>query len=43
MAKHYAMMTQMFGYTSEASDDQVIDGFVQIMMHGIRPQPAASK
>ena len=44
MAKNHAMATQMFGYTAEGvSDDEVIESFVQIMMHGIRPQPAASK
>lgn len=44
MAKNHAMMTQMFGYRTEiASDDEVIESFVHIMMHGIRPAPAASK
>lgn len=45
MAKHYGMMTQMFGYHSESStDDEVIESFVHIMMHGIRPAaPAGEK
>ena len=44
MVKHHAMMTQMFGYSAEgASDDEVIEAFVHIMIHGIRPVPAASK
>ena len=44
MAKHYGMMTQMFGYHSESStDDEVIESFVHIMMHGIRPAAPAGE
>lgn len=40
MAKNHGMATQMFGYTADgASDDEMIESFVQIMMHGIRPAP----
>jgi TetR/AcrR family transcriptional regulator len=38
MAKNHAMMTQMFGYSTEAaSDEEVIQSFVRITMTGIRP------
>ena len=38
MAKNHAMMTQMFGYSTEAaSDEEVIQSFVRITMNGIRP------
>lgn len=43
MSKNHAMATEMFGFhTESASDDEVIESFVHIMMHGIRPTPAAS-
>ena len=38
MTKNHAMMTQMFGYSTEAaSDEEVIESFVRITMNGIRP------
>ena len=44
MAKNYGMMTQMFGYHTEVgSDDEVIESFVHIVMHGIRPVAAGEK
>ena len=44
MTKNHAMMTQMFGfYAGGASDEEVIESFVHIMMNGIRPAPAASE
>jgi AcrR family transcriptional regulator len=39
MATHYAMMTQMFGFDCDISDDAVIEAFTQIMMRGVRPAP----
>src|SRR5215469_1778339 len=37
MTKNHAMMTQMFGYSTEmASDEEVIESFVRITMNGIR-------
>jgi AcrR family transcriptional regulator len=35
MAAHYANMTQMFGFPTNATDRQVTDSFVAIVMHGI--------
>ena len=44
MAKNYGMMTQMFGFHIEsATDDEVVEGFIHIMMHGIRPGKAGEK
>lgn len=44
MAKHHGMATQMFGYRTEgASDDDIVESFVQIMLHGIRPVPEPEK
>ena len=38
MTKNHAMMTQMFGYsTEEATDEEVVESFVHIMINGIRP------
>src|SRR5215469_5093146 len=43
MTKNHAMMTQMFGYSSEiANDDEVIENFVRITMNGIRPASITS-
>ena len=43
MTKNHAMMTQMFGYSTEASsDDEVIESFVRITMNGIRPASVES-
>ena len=37
MTKNHAMITQMFGYSTEmASDEEVIESFVRITMNGIR-------
>src|SRR5579871_4604264 len=37
MTKNHAMMTQMFGYSTEVpSDEEVIESFVRITMNGIR-------
>lgn len=44
MTKNHAMMTQMFGYSTDgASDDEVIESFVRITMNGIHRPPAESK
>ena len=44
MAKNYGTMTQMFGYHTEIeSDDEAVESFVHIMMHGIRPVAAGEK
>ena len=38
MTKNHAMMTQMFGYSTEGlTDEDVIESFVHIMINGIRP------
>src|SRR5579864_4214784 len=43
MTKNHAMMTQMFGYSTEmASDEEVIESFVRITMNGIRPASVES-
>ncbi len=39
MATHYAMMTQMFGFDCDISDDAVIEAFTRIMMQGVKPAP----
>jgi TetR/AcrR family transcriptional regulator len=36
MATHYATMTQMFGFSTNSSDRQMADSFVDIVMHGIQ-------
>jgi len=36
MATHYATMTQMFGFRTDTSDEQMADAFVNIVMHGIQ-------
>ena len=42
MAKHYAMMTEMFGFDSlDMSDEQVVVTFTDILLHGIRPSACA--
>ena len=43
MTKNHAMMTQMFGYATEATDEEVIDTFVRITMDGIRRTSTESK
>src|SRR5690242_2752800 len=38
MTKNHAMLTQMFGYTTDgATDEEIIENFVRITMNGIRP------
>lgn len=38
MTKNHAMMTQMFGYSTDGvSDEEVVENFVHIMINGIRP------
>ncbi len=40
MAKHYAMLTGMFGFDAGGKrDEQVIDTFTCIVLNGIRPSP----
>ncbi len=36
MASHYATMTQMFGFPTTVTDQQIADSFVAIVMHGIQ-------
>jgi TetR/AcrR family transcriptional regulator len=52
MATHYAMMTEMFGFASKQSAEQVTDTFTKIMMGGIQtnagsqlpePRPSAPR
>jgi TetR/AcrR family transcriptional regulator len=44
MTSHYAMMTQLFGYTppSGLSDEKAIEAFTRIVMGGVQP-PASRK
>ncbi len=37
MARNYAQMTQMFGFCSHISDEQVADDFTSMIMTGIQP------
>jgi len=39
MAAHYATMTQMFGYSVNATDSEIVDTFVGILKHGIYQDP----
>ena len=36
MAQRYAMLTQMFGFPSELSDQDAVDAFTRILMDGIK-------
>ena len=35
-AKHYGMMTEMFGFQASVKDEQVVDDFVRILMSGFK-------
>jgi hypothetical protein len=37
MAKHFGMMTGMFGFCAKDNDEQVADAFVRMLLDGIRP------
>lgn len=39
MATHYATMTQMFGFCVNATDQEMSDSFVSIVMRGIQGNP----
>jgi TetR/AcrR family transcriptional regulator len=43
MAAQYATMTQMFGFKTRTTDRQMIDGFVDIVMHGVLPNQPTEK
>jgi TetR/AcrR family transcriptional regulator len=43
MAAQYATMTQMFGFQTDTPDSQMVDGFVDIVMHGIQPNQHTEK
>ena len=43
MATHYATMTQMFGYSVNATESEIAAAFVSILMHGIRPEPQSKR
>jgi TetR/AcrR family transcriptional regulator len=43
MAKHFAMVTQMFGYEVDMSDEQVADAFSGILMTGIQKKPSRAR
>jgi hypothetical protein len=44
MTKNHAMMTQMFGYSTEgATDEEIVENFVRITMNGIRPASVGIK
>jgi len=43
MAEQYATMTQMFGFRSNASDGEIADSFVAIVMHGIQANQQTQK
>ncbi len=43
MTKNHAMITQLFGYSTEGTtDEEVVENFVRITMNGIRPVSAES-
>ncbi len=37
MSQFYAMLTQMFGYSSKLRDDEMVEAFTGIVLNGIRP------
>jgi TetR/AcrR family transcriptional regulator len=37
MAAQFASMTQMFGFKTNTPDGRMVDGFVDVVMHGIQP------
>lgn len=40
MAAHYAMLTEFFGFRTQATDEQIAESFLQIILHGIQaPTP----
>jgi TetR/AcrR family transcriptional regulator len=41
MADHYGMMTELFGFKTNADDHQVVNDFISIMMNGIRTDSTA--
>jgi len=44
MAHHYAQITQMFGYAPlAASDEEIVDGFIRIVLDGLRQIPNGKK
>ena len=43
MAKHYAMLTELFGFRTSADDRQVVDTFTRIVMDGVRGTPIAQR
>jgi TetR/AcrR family transcriptional regulator len=42
MATHYAMLTQMFGFECDTSDEAIVETFTRILMNGIRSGPQHS-
>jgi TetR/AcrR family transcriptional regulator len=43
MAKHYAMLTELFGFRPSTDDRQVTDTFTRIVMDGVRGTPTAQR
>ena len=43
MAKHYAMLTELFGFRPSTDDRQVTDTFTSIVMDGVRGTPFAQR
>ncbi|MEO8594759.1 MAG: TetR/AcrR family transcriptional regulator [Candidatus Solibacter sp.] len=43
MATHYATMTQMFGYSVNSTDAEIVNAFLDIFMHGILPDSSTEK
>lgn len=45
MTQHYAMMTQLFGYSApdDLTDEKAIETFTQIVMNGIQPAVTSKK
>ena len=42
-AAHFAMMTQFFGFQSPASDDDVVEAFLDIFLRGVLPAAPPAK
>lgn len=44
MAHYYAQISEMFGFIPEpVPDEEIVDAFVQIMMHGVKPAETRKK
>ena len=43
MAGYYGMLTGFFGFSTGLSDEQVEENFLDIILHGVKPEPPSGK